>query len=239
LRFNTFHEPGEGSYWKAFKGGKEKTAGRTPSASSSAAAAAEEEQAAYGGRSGLEKNPTMPRAPAFAMGGRIKERVPTPPPGPREGGSEPYLYRSIGKQVSSEMKDPLTVAFTRAGAAGTTMTIAEQIALLTPTSTTYTPKVDFTKERVRAYPWKKGDGGEAKIDLSGVIGPGAYEQPSMLGPSMFDSTRRSTDLAATPWGKSQVWTGRLPRELEPIKEKYGKAAAIPPPPPLRSLHPDP
>jgi len=102
------------------------------------------------------------------------------------------------------------------------MTIAEQIALLTPTPTTYTPMVGATKERPLAYSFRKGVEVE-RVEL-GTVGPGSYE-PSKL---KQDPSSR--------WTSSLVWTGRLPRELEPVKEKYTSAAPFPPPPKLEPLY---
>ena len=125
------------------------------------------------------------------------------------------------------------VKFTRAGADGATkLTPAEQIALLEPTSTTYTPQIQLTRPRVRSYPWKRAEG-EAVIDHTSVlVGPGSYEtNSSMLGKQEI-SKYRSND--GKPF--STAWTARLPRELEPVKESVATSAPPPSPPKLQALY---
>ena len=141
---------------------------------------------------GVIYDPTLARAP-WTMPGRPKVRTPSPPPGPAEGGSEPYDYRSIGQQITSDKRNSGGARFPRAGADGATkLTPAEQIALLEPTSTTYTPQVAITKPRVKAYPWKRAEG-DAIIDHTAVlVGPGSYEHNSMIG-TQYESQRRSND----------------------------------------------
>ena len=166
------------------------------------------------------------------MVSRPIERVPSPPPGPAEGGSEPFDYRSIGQQITSDKRNSGGARFPRAGADGATkLTPAEQIALLEPTSTTYTPQIQLTRPRVKAYPWKRAEG-DAIIDHTAVlVGPGSYEHSSMMG-AQFESQRQNND--AYKW--STVWTERLPRHLEPTTEKYASSDPLPPPPKLKVLH---
>jgi len=219
LKYNRFHEVDEAGYWAHVSKARQGPSASAPLPSMFSGGAA-------------SVDPTKGRAPAWVLGSRLEARAETPPPGPAQGGSEPYDYRSIGKQVSSEKVDPGNVPFTRAGAAGTSLTIAEQIALLTPTPTTYTPKVDYTIERVKAYPWARNDNAEGIRPQAISAGPGSYEATSMRGPQ-HDSKRRSDQMYSIP----KRWTGRLPRELEPVKEKYGAADPPPPPPLLPKLQP--
>jgi len=223
LKLNKFSEVGEGEYWAAHRKqepdlslpnpGALRHVHSQPSASDS----------------------TKRRAPSWELGQRLPERVPTPPPGPREGGSEPYEYRSIGRQIESSKPDRGTAAFARAGAAGSMLTIAEQLANLTPTSTTYRPRDTYlsTKERPRSFPWKHdhGDGGEIKL-ADAIVGPGSYEAASMTG-VQHDSTRTTRPALSMP----KAWTMRLPRDLEPLQEKYGAPAPLPPIPQLVPLAP--
>ena len=209
LKKNSFKEVGESKYWREVG-----------------------VHGAEGCRHAGFASSTQPRAPRWDLGRRIEERAPTPPPGPEEGGSEPYEYRSIGNQIDSEKKDRGSVTFTKAGAAGSTLTIAEQLANLTPTSTTYRPSHSLTRLRPLAYPWRRDNGEVADDKESSMLGPGAYEATPMSGPQV-DSRRRSNNAGSMP----KAWSKRLPRELEPVTEKYASTAPLPPPPRLLPLQP--
>jgi hypothetical protein len=256
LRFNKFLEIGEGDYWgtlretqlkqRALRHGVTGLNPAPPMASGRGGMLDGEDGGEDGEEDALSRmsqktgaagtgviyDPTLARAPAWTMPGRPKVRTPSPPPGPAEGGSEPYDYRSIGQQITSDKRNSGGARFPRAGADGATkLTPAEQIALLEPTSTTYTPQVAITKPRVKAYPWKRAEG-DAIIDHTAVlVGPGSYEHNSMIG-TQYESQRRSND--AYKW--SNVWTGRLPRHLEPATEKFATSAPLPSPPTLKVLH---
>jgi hypothetical protein len=219
LKLNKFSEVGEGGYWAARR--------KQPPALATAPARLS------GARSPLPFDATKARAPSWELGRRGADR--TPPPGPAEGGSEPYEYRSIGRQVESGKPGCGSAAFARAGAAGSMLTMAEQLATLTPTATTYRPKDTYisTKERPRSFPWKQDHGDGASVKLGdAVVGPGAYDAASMTGPQ-HDSTKTSRPALTVP----KAWTQRLPRDLEPLQEKYGAAAPLPPIPKLKALAP--
>jgi len=248
LRFNRFKELGEGDYWDAYRNHKQPDIAHflasAPAGLGGGLAGAGDIGAGAGrgagsvGRGGAplpSLSATRPRAPAWGMGAKLPERERTPPPGPAEGGSEPYDYRSIGRQVDSEKPDAPGMGFARAGAAGSTLTIAEEIANLTPTPTTYTPKVAVTMERVRAFPWARSDGEGSMVPDVSILGPGSYEAPTLFTGKQFDSTRPNHLNPTVPFARG--WTGRLDRSLEPIKEKYGNAAPLPAPPNLRDLVP--
>ena len=69
-------------------------------------------------------------------------------------------------------------------------------------------QVAITKPRVKAYP-EAGRGRRDHHHTAVLVGPGSHEHNSMIG-TQYESAR-SND--AYKW--SNVWTGRLPRHLEP------------------------
>lgn len=244
FRFNKFLEIGEREYWGTLRETQakqrvQKYTGLAAPASVRSGTFEEGELSPYSSNkvgasvSGVTFNPALPRAPAWSMAGRPVVRTPSPPPGPSEGGSEPFDYRSIGQQITSDKPNVGGVKFTRAGADGATkLTPAEQIALLEPTSTTYTPQIQLTRPRVRSYPWKRAEG-EAVIDHTSVlVGPGSYETNSSMFGKQEISKYRSND--GKPF--STAWTARLPRELEPVKESVATSAPPPSPPKLQALY---
>lgn len=138
--------------------------------------------------------------------------------------------RSIGNQILSEKSNPGTTKFSHS--MGTTMTIAEQVANLTPTATTYNPKFAVVKPRVSGGAWKHDEGG-VLVDQRTLVGPGSYSLPSMIGPQ-FDSSRTNSNQ---PIKFSSSRTGRLPRSLEQIAEgpRSASGAPIPKPPKLQPI----
>mmetsp|Transcript_16830 Transcript_16830/g.21846 ORF Transcript_16830/g.21846 Transcript_16830/m.21846 type:complete len:490 (+) Transcript_16830:120-1589(+) len=222
FQYNKFHDIGEKDYWKIVK-------------KDNLDKIKDKEQPNL-----LNHKSTENRAPAYSI--RSKNNVNISSSSSLEikeddqingsGSNESYDYRSIGKQISSEKPDAGSVTFTRAGAAGTMMTIAEQIANLTPTPTTYKPNHNYVKDRIKAYPWKRGDGNESMVGSISITGPGSYEAPSMTG-IQYDSTKKTHKT----YSLSKTWSGRLPKELEPIKEKYAAGDInLPPIPKLTPLH---
>lgn len=178
---------------------------------------------ASGGRAA---SPNERTTPAWSMGRRIDSTsIPS-------ASFETYDYRSIGKQLSSEKPDASSATFGRAGAAGTTLTIAETLARLGPTATTYHPQYTQTHHRSLAYPWKQEEGAGMSTDSSPFVGPGSYEAPQPLGPQA-ESHRRNPVVVSVP----RTRTGRLPLESEPRHAKYSAAISLPPPPYLPPLPP--
>lgn len=135
-------------------------------------------------------------------------------------------YRSIGNQVSSEKSNAGNVKFSHS--MGTTQTIAEQVANLTPTATTYNPKFALVKPRVSGGAWKQAEG-DVSVDLKNFVGPGSYSLPSMMGPQ-FDSAHINSNH---PIKFTSSRTGRLPRSLERITEGSATATNVPIPKPPR------
>lgn len=69
-------------------------------------------------------------------------------------------------------------------------------------------------------------------DLVGV-GPGSYDLPQMTACDQYDSSKSNNQTFKI----SKSYTGRLPKELEPIKEKYASSSQpLPSPPKLTPLH---
>jgi len=232
LRLNKFREPGEGDYWRHV-GTQGKPKERAVKSLPGFTGTLED-------TTGSSRDPRLPRAPSWVMGERRTERYSPPAPGPREGGSEPFEYKSIGDQLLSNNRTASGVVFSRVprDPDSSKLTAKEEVDRLEPTATTYTPKFTAVHASIPVATLKGRDAlntENVNEKYDAVRGPGSYEVRGSMG-LQADSSKRSNKVLADM--KSGTWTGRLPLDLEPLPAKFAPASKLelPPEPKLTELH---
>jgi hypothetical protein len=181
-----------------------------------------------------EPSSSIQSSPAWSMTFKHTPKPQTPPPPPEEGGSEPFIdYRSLGEQIESTKSNSMGFTFRKTGDNGASRrTVAEEIAVLGPTPTSYYPRIDLTKQTPRTFTFKQSYGSDSINDkYAALVGPGAYESRSSIGHQVL------SDKANTHGSKfSTAWAGRLDVSLEPhTSQQFSTKVDLPPEPVLADL----